>query len=126
MLNNKKLKMKRIGILIFLIAFTQSLFSQEIISGIVKNQYDEPLIGANILILETLDGSATDNDGKFNFSNIRKEFRGSLKFIVQVPTKLCWLAKLEQSLRKYHKGLFNKKRKSLAQIFSPVPTNNLL
>ena len=42
--------MKRIGILIFVIALSQSLFSQETIIGIVKNQKGDPLIGANVLL----------------------------------------------------------------------------
>jgi len=50
--------MKRIGILILLIALSLSLFSQETITGIVKNQNGEPLIGANIVIKETFKGTA--------------------------------------------------------------------
>lgn len=62
--------MKKINVLVLLIALTQSLFSQEIISGLVKNENGEPLIGANVVIKETLHGTATNTNGEFNFSNI--------------------------------------------------------
>lgn len=63
--------MKRIGILILLIALSLTLFSQETITGIVKNQNGEPLIGANIVIKETFKGTATNSKGEFKFSRVK-------------------------------------------------------
>ncbi len=63
--------MKRIGILILLIALSLTLFSQETITGIVKNQSGEPLIGANIVIKETFKGTATNSKGEFKFSKVK-------------------------------------------------------
>jgi iron complex outermembrane receptor protein len=63
--------MKRIGFLILLIVATSSLFSQEIVKGIVKNENGEPLIGANVVIKETFNGTATNSNGEFSFSRIK-------------------------------------------------------
>ncbi len=63
--------MKRIGIFILLIALSLTLFSQETITGIVKNQNGEPLIGANIVIKETFKGTATNSKGEFKFSKVK-------------------------------------------------------
>lgn len=63
--------MKRIGILILLIALSLTLFSQKTITGIVKNQSGEPLIGANIVIKETFKGTATNSKGEFKFSKVK-------------------------------------------------------
>ncbi len=63
--------MKRIGIFILLIALSLTLFSQETITGIVKNQNGEPLIRANIVIKETFKGTATNSKGEFKFSKVK-------------------------------------------------------
>ncbi|MFC2096146.1 TonB-dependent receptor [Bacteroidota bacterium] len=63
--------MKRIGSLILLIALSASLFSQEIITGIVVNQNEDPLIGANIIIKETFKGTATNSEGEFKFTKLK-------------------------------------------------------
>ncbi len=63
--------MKRVGILILFITLSLTLFSQETITGIVKNQNGEPLIGANIVIKETFKGTATNSNGEFRFSKIK-------------------------------------------------------
>lgn len=63
--------MKRIGILIVLISLSLNLLSQETITGIVKNQQGEPLIGANVVIKETLNGTATNSNGEFKFTKIK-------------------------------------------------------
>ncbi len=65
--------MKKISVLILLIVLTQSLFSQEIISGVVKNENGEPLIGANVVIKETFNGTATNSKGEFSFSKIKTD-----------------------------------------------------
>lgn len=69
----KKRKMRRIGILILLIALAQSLFSQVSIQGTVKNSEGEPLIGANVLIKELQKGTATNADGTFSFLNVESK-----------------------------------------------------
>ncbi len=64
--------MRKTGIIIFLIAFTQSIVAQTI-TGIVKNAEGEPLIGANILIKETFKGTSTNWKGQFSFSKIKPD-----------------------------------------------------
>ncbi|PLX16044.1 MAG: TonB-dependent receptor [Marinilabiliales bacterium] len=64
--------MKRIGIIIFLITTTQFAISQTI-TGLVKNEQGEALIGANILIKETFKGTATNINGEFIFTKIKPD-----------------------------------------------------
>ncbi|MDA3954989.1 MAG: TonB-dependent receptor [Bacteroidales bacterium] len=71
--------MKRIGIIILLIVLSSSLFAQEIIKGFVKNENEEHLIGANIIIKEAQKGTATNSNGEFNFSKIAS---GDYTFII--------------------------------------------
>jgi len=101
--------MKRIVFLFFLSVLTQSIFSQEIIKGVVKNENGETLIGANVLIKETFDGTATNEKGEFSFSEIKlkdytfkvsylgyttlekqvkKENLGSIEFILELSNIL--------------------------------------
>src|SRR5690606_6793112 len=40
------------------------------VSGIVKDQYDQPLIGVNILVEGTSQGTATDLEGKFTLQDV--------------------------------------------------------
>ncbi len=70
--------MKRIGVLIFLIALSANLFSQNI-TGIVTNQNGDPLIGANVIIKETFKGTATNPKGEFKFTKVKPD---SYTFII--------------------------------------------
>ncbi len=65
--------MKRIGILILLNVLAITTFSQEKITGIVKDQNGELLIGANVIIKETFKGTATNSKGEFTFSKLKPE-----------------------------------------------------
>ncbi|MBU8892424.1 MAG: TonB-dependent receptor [Bacteroidales bacterium] len=65
--------MKRIGILILLIALSLTLFSQKTITGVIKNHNGEPLIGANVVIKETFKGTATNSKGEFKFTKIKSD-----------------------------------------------------
>ncbi|MCB2194956.1 MAG: TonB-dependent receptor [Bacteroidetes bacterium] len=64
--------MKTTGILILCMVIAQSVLSQTI-TGIVKNEQGEPLIGANVLIKETYKGTATNTKGEFSFSRIKPD-----------------------------------------------------
>ena len=49
--------------------FTTQSFAQKItITGIVKDQSGEPLIGVNVMEKGTTNGSITDMDGKYSVS----------------------------------------------------------
>lgn len=71
--------MKKIGIIILLVILSGSLFAQETIKGIVKNENGELLIGANVIIKETQKGTATNSNGEFSFSRINS---GDYTFII--------------------------------------------
>ncbi|MFO7830077.1 MAG: TonB-dependent receptor, partial [Bacteroidales bacterium] len=71
--------MKRIGLIIFLFSITLTGFAQQTISGTVKNQKGEPLVGANVAIKETYRGTATNTDGEFQISKLKSD---SYTFII--------------------------------------------
>lgn len=53
--------------LLFLVSLTTIVNGQSIISGIVTDNNDLPIIGANVYLEGTYDGDVTDLDGKFSF-----------------------------------------------------------
>ncbi|WP_128331293.1 TonB-dependent receptor [Apibacter sp. HY039] len=55
---------------VFNLLFQNFVFSQNIIKGKVIDHKNLPLVGANVFIEGTLDGSTTDSDGKFTFSTL--------------------------------------------------------
>lgn len=66
------LLIKRIGLIVALLLFNLS-FSQNItLSGVVSDANGSPVPGVNISIQNTTKATATDIDGKYNFSNLQK------------------------------------------------------
>lgn len=63
---SKKTIMKKI-ITIIALLFSCSTFSQTQVSGTVKDEFDNPIYGANIYLKGTYDGSTSDAKGNFNF-----------------------------------------------------------
>jgi len=51
------------------LCFTTVLFAQTNISGTVVDQESEPILGANIIVLGTGTGTATDYEGNFTFTS---------------------------------------------------------
>jgi iron complex outermembrane receptor protein len=62
--------MKRIILITYLFFFSSVIFAQFSISGIVKNEDNELLIGANVIIEGTLNGTSCNTKGEFEFRNI--------------------------------------------------------
>ncbi len=60
--------MKRNLSFIFFLFLTQYLISQNVISGTISADDGEPLIGANIIVKGSSDGTVTDIDGSFSFN----------------------------------------------------------
>ena len=56
--------------LLFLTLFSTTLFSQITIKGIVTGEKNEPIIGANVFLKDTYDGTSTGEDGTFEFSTL--------------------------------------------------------
>lgn len=54
-------------IVIFISFFGFHLSAQQVINGKVLNDKDVPLVGANVFLEGTYDGSTTDDNGKFSF-----------------------------------------------------------
>ena len=57
------------AIILILIFLEVQLIAQTNVSGIVVDDKSEVLIGANIFIKGTYDGTITDTDGKFSFNS---------------------------------------------------------
>lgn len=62
--------MKRIGFLLSLLFFTLLTFGKGNVSGVVKNENGEALLGANVIIENTYFGISTDRNGRFSFVNV--------------------------------------------------------
>ncbi|HEY3390141.1 MAG TPA: TonB-dependent receptor [Prolixibacteraceae bacterium] len=68
----KILKMKRIGLFFVLQLLAVMVFAQLSITGVVKDEKGEALVGANVLLGNTFNGTTTGSNGEFKFSNLRK------------------------------------------------------
>ena len=64
--------MKRIVIFIFSFFILYEATAQSVITGSVKNQQGEPLIGANVVIKDLYKGTSTNSEGKFTLSKLTK------------------------------------------------------
>jgi iron complex outermembrane receptor protein len=64
--------MKRIGLILALQLFAAVVFAQFSLTGSVKDDKGEPLIGANVSLGNTIDRTTTGNQGEFRFLNLRK------------------------------------------------------
>ena len=70
-------------IVTFILFFPLTLAANSniLVSGNVKNKSGDPLIGANINVIGTSNGTATDYDGSFSFQAPRKLFTGDFLII---------------------------------------------
>lgn len=70
-MNQKELAKKVVSVLFLsmlcLVAFAQG----RQVSGIVKDATGEPMIGANVLVKGTTNGTITDFDGNFSLTNVK-------------------------------------------------------
>ncbi len=57
----------KVIILLISLFLTNSLFAQVTIKGTVTSEKDEPIIGANLFLKDTYDGTSTDETGQFEF-----------------------------------------------------------
>ncbi|MBN2570931.1 MAG: carboxypeptidase-like regulatory domain-containing protein, partial [Ignavibacteriales bacterium] len=64
--------MNKISFFLFLLLVSQNIFSQTRITGKVSDENNSPLIGANVFIQDTYDGTSTKEDGSFIFSTDEK------------------------------------------------------
>jgi len=68
----KYLKMKRIGLFIVFQLLAVMVFAQLSLTGVVKDEKGESLVGANIVLGNTFNGTTAGSKGEFKFSNLRK------------------------------------------------------
>ncbi|MBN1639234.1 MAG: carboxypeptidase-like regulatory domain-containing protein, partial [Ignavibacteriales bacterium] len=59
--------MIKVSFFLFLLLVCQNIFPQTKISGKVIDENNSPLIGANVYIQDTYDGTSTEADGSFDF-----------------------------------------------------------
>ena len=63
----KRLRFKALLMLIAGLCMSVSVFAQQMtVTGVVKDPTGEPVIGANVIIKGTTNGTVTDIDGKFS------------------------------------------------------------
>ena len=61
----------RIAHIVLLLLAVGNLTAQTVVSGIVSDG-KEPLVGANVFIIGTMDGCLTDSLGRFSFTTANK------------------------------------------------------
>jgi TonB-dependent SusC/RagA subfamily outer membrane receptor len=96
----KEKTMRRILMMLTLLAAPMLLSAQSIIKGVVKDDAGEPVIGATVREVGTSNGTVTDFDGKFELKNITKgeiqiSFVGFLTQKVSVKGKSFLEIKME-------------------------------
>lgn len=68
----KRLRFKALLMLIAGLCMSVSVFAQQMtVTGVVKDPTGEPVIGANVIIKGTTNGTVTDIDGKFLLSALK-------------------------------------------------------
>lgn len=81
--------MKRYSILFILILFSFiNAVAQVKVTGLIKDDTGEPLIGANVIISGTTNGTITDIDGKFEIDVPSKDVELSFSFIGYIEQKI--------------------------------------
>ena len=74
-LSPRKAVTRRLHLILFVFSFlvfaTTLSYAQHTVSGVVKDTFGEPIIGANVVEKGTTNGSITDIDGKFSFAMTR-------------------------------------------------------
>ena len=70
---------------IFLLTVTSIYAQGKNITGVITDQYQEPIIGANVVVEGTTNGTMTDIDGKFSLSNVNDQDRLKITFIGYKP-----------------------------------------
>ncbi len=59
--------------LLVLLTLGVQAFAQSAVSGKVTDQSGEPLVGVNVLVKGTTNGTMTDYNGNYNLSNVRQD-----------------------------------------------------
>lgn len=78
--------MKRIFFFTLFLFFSTTIFSQYSITGTVKNIENEALVGANVIIQKTFNGTSCNTNGEFQFKNLKKgEYLLEFSFIGYEP-----------------------------------------
>ena len=67
-----------LGIILILIVSTAMMVAQNTISGTITDKNGMPLVGVNVILEGTTQGSVTDFDGAFSITNVED---GSYKLI---------------------------------------------
>lgn len=68
------IKMKRASMFVCMLMFSLIIFAQtKTITGSVKDTLGEPIIGVNVLVKGTTNGTITDFDGNYSLSNVKDE-----------------------------------------------------
>jgi vitamin B12 transporter len=65
--------MQKFYLILFFVAFSITTEAQTVISGSVLDEKKMPMTGANILLLNTYDGTTSDVNGKFSFKTEEKD-----------------------------------------------------
>lgn len=65
--------MRQLSTIALFIMHTGTLFSQTLLSGTVSDKKGEPVIGVNIYIKDSYDGTTTDENGQFSFSTFETD-----------------------------------------------------
>ena len=62
-----------ITVMLALLFIGAQVFAQTAVSGKVTDQSGEPLVGVNVLVKGTTNGTMTDYNGNYNLSNVRQD-----------------------------------------------------
>lgn len=92
--------MKISVLIVFLFIMPATLWAQTIISGTVTDNKNVPIIGANIYLDGTYDGSSSDENGKFSFDTSEKGVQTlTVSYVSFEPLKITTEVSLMKDLK---------------------------
>jgi len=106
-MKHKLTQFKRVlSMLVIFCTFATTLLAQITVSGIVKDELGEGIIGANVLVKGTTNGTITDLDGNFTIPGVQKNAILTISYIGYLSQEVTVTGqKIEVTLREDNQSL---------------------
>lgn len=87
--NISEIKRMLLTMAVFFLTATVA-WAQNTVTGIVKDEFGEGIIGANVIVKGTTQGSTTDMDGKFSIADVKKNDVLTISFIGYITQEVVF------------------------------------
>lgn len=97
---------KRMLALLAILCATTAVWAQSTVNGVVKDELGEGIIGANVLVKGTTNGTITDFDGNFSISGVEKNAVLTISYIGYLSQEVTYTGqKIEVVLQEDRQSL---------------------